>query len=133
VTEAITLLGAQRIGHGIRAVEDSRVCQLLRDEGIALEVCPTSNIQTGAVRCFWRHPLPDLYRMGVPVTINTDNTSVSNTTLTDEYVVATLGMGIKLPELRDILMTAVEAAFLPDDEKENLRRWFRQRLWNSES
>jgi adenosine deaminase len=128
VTEAVTMLGAQRIGHGIRSIEDSRVCQLLRNEGITLEVCPTSNIQTGAVTNFWRHPLRDLHRMGVPVTINTDNTSVSNTTLTDEYLVATLGIGIKLSELHRTLMNALDAAFLPDDEKENLRTWFRQRL-----
>jgi len=128
VAEAITALGAQRIGHGIRAVEDSLVCQMLRKEGITLEVCPTSNIQTGAVMSFWRHPLRDLYHMGVPVTVNTDNTSVSDTTLTDEYVVAMLGVGIKLLELREMLMNAVEAAFLPDDEKEKLRAWFRQRL-----
>lgn len=133
VREAVTRLGAQRIGHGIRAVEDSQVCQLLRQETVALEICPTSNIQTGAVRRFGRHPLKDLYYMGVPVTVNTDNTSVSNTTLTDEYVVAMLGMGVKLPELREMLMTAVEAAFLADDEKEALREWFHRRLWNGES
>ncbi len=133
VREAVTVLGAQRIGHGIRAVQDSQVCQLLRNEGITLEVCPTSNIQTGAVRSFWHHPLKDLYHAGVPVTINTDNTSVSNTTLTDEYVVATLGVGIKLQELHQMLMSAVEAAFLPDDEKEKLRTWFRRQLWNNES
>lgn len=56
------------------------------------------------------------------------NTSVSDTTLTDEYVVAMLGVGIKLLELREMLMNAVDAAFLPDDEKEKLRAWFRQRL-----
>jgi adenosine deaminase len=133
VLEAVTELGAQRIGHGIRAVEDSLVCQLLRNEGVTLEICPTSNIQTGAVRAFWRHPLRDLYHMGVPVTVNTDNTGVSDTTLTDEYVTAILGLGIKLAELREMLMNAVEAAFLPDDEKETLRTWFRQRLSVGES
>ncbi|UCC63136.1 MAG: adenosine deaminase [Anaerolineae bacterium] len=129
VTEAVTVLGAQRIGHGIRAIEDSQVCQQLRNEGITLEVCPTSNIHTGAVQSFWRHPLKDLHHLGVPVTINTDNTSVSNTTLTDEYLMAMLGIGIKLTELREMLMNAVEAAFLPDDEKETLRTWFHQELW----
>ncbi len=133
VKEAVIKLGAQRIGHGIRAIEDSQVCQLLRNENITLEVCPTSNIQTAAVKSFWRHPLRDLYQMDVPVTINTDNISVSNTTLTDEYVVAVLGVGVKLPDLRRMMMNAVEAAFLPHDEKENLRAWFRQRLWNDES
>jgi adenosine deaminase len=132
VTEAVTVLGAQRIGHGIRAIEDSQVCQMLRNERIVLEICPTSNIQTGAVRNMWRHPLRDLYHLGVAVTVNTDNTSVSNTTLTDEYLVAVLGMGVALFELREMLMNAVEAAFLPDDEKENLRTWFRQKLWASE-
>lgn len=133
VTEAITVLGAQRIGHGIRAIEDSQVCQLLRNENITLEICPTSNIQTGAVKNFGRHPLRDLHKMDVPVTVNTDNTSISNTTLTDEYVVAILGIGITLFELREMIMNAVNAAFLPDDEKENLHTWFHHQLWNSES
>lgn len=128
VVEAVTALGAQRIGHGIRAVEDSQACQLLRNGGVTLEVCPTSNIQTGAVMGFWQHPLRDLHHMGVPVTVNTDNTSVSDTTLTDEYMVAVLGVGIKLFELHEMLMNAVEAAFLSDNEKEDLRTWFRQRL-----
>ncbi len=133
VTEAVNVLGAQRIGHGIRAIEDSEVCQMLRNAGIALEVCPTSNIQTGAVHNMWRHPLRDLYHLGVAVTVNTDNTSVSNTTLTDEYLVAIVGMGVALFELRDMLMNAVEATFLPAGEKEKLRTWFRQKLWASES
>lgn len=128
VTEAISTLGAQRIGHGIRAIEDSRVCQQLRNEGVTLEVCPTSNIQTGAVQSFWRHPLRDLHYLGVPVTVNTDNTSVSNTTLTDEYLMAVLGVGIKLEELRQMLMNAVEAAFLPGDKKRELRTWFHPKL-----
>ena len=128
VMEAVTRLGAQRIGHGIRAIEDSRVCQLLRSENTTLEICPTSNIQTGAVMSFCRHPLRDLYHLGVPVTVNTDNTSVSNTTLTDEYMVATLGVGVSLFELREMMMNAVEAAFLPKEEKKGLRQWFRQRL-----
>lgn len=132
VKYAVTVLGAQRIGHGIRSIEDSRVCQLLRSKNVTLEVCPTSNIQTGAVVDFWRHPLKDLHHMGVCVTVNTDNISVSNTTLTDEYVVATLGTGVTLFELREMIMNAVEAAFLPGDEKEKLRRWFRQRLWAGE-
>jgi adenosine deaminase len=133
VAEAVTVLGAQRIGHGIRAVEDSSVCQLLRNEGITLEVCPTSNIQTGAAQSFWRHPLRDLYHLGVPITVNTDNIGVSDTTLTDEYMAAMLGIGFKLIELREMLMNAVEAAFLPHDEKKELRAWFRQRLSVSES
>jgi adenosine deaminase len=128
VKEAVTKLGAQRIGHGIRSIEDSRVCQLLRNKNITLEVCPTSNIQTGVVMRFWRHSLRDLHQMGVPVTVNTDNTSVSNTSLTDEYMVATLGVGVTLFDLRRMIFNAVEAAFLPDGGKENLRLWFHERL-----
>jgi adenosine deaminase len=130
VTEAVTMLGAQRIGHGIRSIEDSQVCQLLRAENITLEICPTSNIQTGAVMNFGRHPLRDLHHLGVPVTVNTDNISVSNVTLTNEYLVAISGIRITLFELREMIVNAVEAAFLPDDDKENLRQWFYQELWD---
>jgi len=128
VAEAVNRMGAQRIGHGIRAIEDSRVCQLLRSKNVTLEVCPTSNIQTGVVMSFWRHALRDLHHMGVAVTINTDNVSISNTSLTDEYLVATLGIGVSLLDLRQMMLNAVEAAFLPDREKAELRVWFSRYL-----
>ena len=120
VREAIELLQAQRIGHGIRSIEDSRVVQLLRQRNVALEICPTSNLQTGVVDNFGLHPLRDLYVLGVNVTINTDDPSVSDTSLTDEYMVAILGLGLNLRDLRRCTRNSIRAAFLPPETKRQL-------------
>lgn len=120
VRQAVVEMGARRIGHGVRSIENSDVIKLLRDEGIALEVCPTSNLQTGVMHNFSHHPLRDLYMLGVRVTLNTDDPSVSDTTLTDEYLVAVLAMGIRMSQLRAMTLNALQAAFLPDDERQEL-------------
>ena len=73
VREAILEMGADRIGHGVRAVEDSRVVQLIVERQIPLEVCPTSNLHTGVVARLEHHPLIDLSYLKVPTTINTDD------------------------------------------------------------
>jgi len=117
VREAIEQLGARRIGHGIRAIEDSAVVQLIRQRNVTLEVCPTSNLQTGVMPNFSHHPLRDLYQLHVPVTINTDDPSISDTTLTDEYLVTMKGMGLGLRDLRTFNRYAIRAAFLPANER----------------
>ncbi len=122
VREAVELLNAQRIGHGIHAIEDSNVIRLLRQRNITLEICPTSNLQTGVVDNFGLHPLRDLYVLGVNVTINTDDPSISDTTLTDEYLVAIMGLGVSLRDLRNCTRNAIRAAFLPADEKQALEK-----------
>ena len=122
VREAVELLGAQRIGHGIHAIEDSYVVQLLRRRNVTLEVCPTSNLQTGVVDNFGLHPLRDLYVLGVNVTINTDDPSISDTTLTDEYLVAIMGLGVNLRDLRICTRSAIRASFLPAEEKQILEQ-----------
>jgi adenosine deaminase len=128
VREAIELLGAQRIGHGVRSIEDSDVVQLIRDRGVVLEVCLTSNLQTGFMRRFWHHPLPDLLALNLRVTLNTDDPSISDTTLTDEYMTAMLAMGVTLEQIERAIMTAVEGSFQPPDEQERLAEWFRAEL-----
>ena len=75
--------GAKRIGHGVRSIEDKRLMDILRIREIPLEVCPISNLQTQAVE--GKHPLEELYRKGLFITISTDNNTVSNTSILDEY------------------------------------------------
>jgi adenosine deaminase len=128
VREAIELLGAQRIGHGVRAAENSKVVQLVRERKVTLEMCPTSNLQTGVVHCFWQHPLRDLLALGLRVTINTDDPSVSDTTLTDEYLTVMLAMGVTLEQIKRTIIMAVEASFQPPDERKRLVEWFRGEL-----
>jgi adenosine deaminase len=125
VLEAIELMGAQRIGHGVRAIEDHRVVALLRERQIPLEVCPTSNLQTGVTHAFTHHPLRDLYHLAVPVTINTDDPSISDTTLSDEYLVAVQAMGFSIRDIQQTILNAACAAFVPADEKAELVARFR--------
>ncbi len=120
VREAIELIQPERIGHGVHCIEDSSVIKLVRDSGTTLELCPTSNLQTGVVHLMGHHPLPDLYRLGLKVTINTDDPSISDTTLTDEYRLVVAGMGLGLDDLRRMILNAVDAAFLPPQDKATL-------------
>ncbi|RME72681.1 MAG: adenosine deaminase [Chloroflexi bacterium] len=128
IKEAVELLGAERIGHGVRAMEDLNMLDLLNRLQIPLEMCPTSNLQTGIIPRLAQHPLYSFYRIGIPVTINTDDPSISNITLTDEYEVSVRGVGVPLAVLPDIVMNAARAAFLPPAEKEHLVQWFAQTL-----
>lgn len=121
VREAIELLSAQRIGHGINVVENSEIVQLLRERSIALEVCPTSNFQTGVVRGLTLHPLLDLFSLRLKATINTDDPSISDTTLSDEYVVAIKTIGLRKEMIYQALHNAVDAAFIPEEERADLR------------
>ena len=88
VRDALDHLGAERIGHGIHAVEDERLLDRLRDEQIPLEVCPTSNVCTRSAPSLAEHPLPRLVAHGVQVRINSDDPPMFSTTLTHEYEVA---------------------------------------------
>ncbi len=85
VADAVTLLGADRIGHGVRAIEDPALLTLLRDRQIPLEINPTSNICLHLYRRMAEHPLPHLDRMGLLLTVNSDDPPLFNTTLCDEY------------------------------------------------
>jgi adenosine deaminase len=131
IRTAVETLAAQRIGHGVHARDDATVVDLLRQQGVTLEMCPTSNLQTGAVVGLSSHPLPEYLRGGVRVTVNTDNPSVSCTTLTDEYQIVANELLVTWPELIELILNAVRAAFLPDDEKKELETWFRRILTSS--
>ncbi len=128
VRAAVELLHAERIGHGVHSVESSAVVDMLRQRGITLEICPTSNYQTGVVQGFNYHPLVDLFNLQVQVTINTDDPSISDTTLSDEYVVAVEAIGFPQRQVYRTLRYAVEAAFLPEEERPALYAAIDERL-----
>jgi adenosine deaminase len=121
VKDAILQLGATRIGHGVRSEEDPAVLDLLRERGVTLEMCPTSNVQTQATPEYGTHPLPRYLRSGLKVTINTDDPSVSQIDLAHEYAVATTIMGLGEAELLRTLHHAVDAAFTSAETKARLR------------
>lgn len=128
VEEAVQKLEAERVGHGVRSIEDSNVLRLLRERNVTLEICPTSNIQTGIVERLWHHPLPDLLALNIPVSINTDDPSVSDTTLTDEYRIAMSAMRVSLDQIKRSIVTAAEASFQRADARQRLASWFREAL-----
>jgi adenosine deaminase len=117
VREAVHILGANRIGHGTRLIEDSDLTQYVNDRRIALEVCLTSNVQTRVAATYEAHPLREYFDRGLNVTLNTDNRLMSGTTLTDEYVHAAEHLGFTVDELAGIALNGFESAFLPWEER----------------
>jgi len=128
IEDAIRLLGASRIGHGIRLRENERLLEFVRERQIPLEICPTSNIQTHAVDDWASHPLREYFDRGLAVTVNTDNLTVSDTTITREYESIMRHYGFTMQELGRLVLQAVSAAFLPEGEKRQLHRKVRNRL-----
>jgi adenosine deaminase len=120
IREAIQKIGARRIGHGVRIIEDSRVVQLARDQGVTFEVCPTSNVQSGVVYAMEHHPLVDMNFLGLATTINTDDPSISNITLTDELSNVVKKMGLSLKDIQRSIVRSAGAAFIPDSERARL-------------
>ncbi len=110
VWSALQDLGAERIGHGIGAIADPGLLEHLAGHRIPLEVCPTSNLRTGAVRSLAEHPLPRLLRAGVPVTLNTDDPGMFGCDLVGEYRVAHEVLGLSVAELVGLTRTAIDAA-----------------------
>ncbi|WP_144629058.1 adenosine deaminase [Arthrobacter woluwensis] len=144
---------ALRLGHGVRIAEDVTVdfeadddgeqigmvsfgtlAAWVRDRGIALEVCPSSNLQTGAIASFGddisAHPIDMLYQTGFNVTINTDNRLMSGVTLTDEFNLLVETFDYDLDDLLELTLNAAEAAFLPLEEKEALVEYINEAYTN---
>jgi adenosine deaminase len=120
VWDAIRHLGAERIGHGIAAARDPKLLGYLANAGIALEVCPTSNVRTRSVRSLAEHPLPALVSAGVPVTINSDDPPMFSTTLNDEYLIAAALLGLDQAGVADLARAGVRASFLDGPGKQAL-------------
>ncbi len=117
---AINELGVQRIGHGVRSVEDPALMTALIERGIILDVCPSSNLRTGAVTNWESHPLRQLYDAGVTVTLNSDDPSFFHTTITEEYRRAVQHFGFTIDDLIHLVQNAVDASFLPVLERQIL-------------
>ena len=113
--------GAKRIGHGINAIQNAETLKRIIDHRIPLEMCPTSNMQTKAVLSWDKYPLKKYLQMGVKATINTDNITVSNTSLKLEFELLKDVLKISKEEIYQLLLNAIDAAFLTEDQKEKLR------------
>ena len=128
IWEAIQFCGAERLGHGVRIVDDivaeaggparlGRLASFVRDRRIPLEVCPTSNVHTGAVADIAEHPIGLLRDLGFRVTVNTDNRLMSGVSMTSEMVALHNAFSWGLGDLRWLTINAMKSAFLPFDER----------------
>lgn len=122
VIDAINILKAQRIGHGVRIKDMKDAYELVKETGVVLEMCPTSNIQTKAIESFSKYPLYDFYKDGINLSINTDNRTVSNIDLSNEIKVISDEFNMSKEEYIDIYLNAVEATFAEESTKEWLRK-----------
>ena len=120
VRDAIENLGADRIGHGVRVVEDPVVVALARERGTVFEVCLTSNLHSGVVQRLADHPLREMLSLNLKTTLNTDDPSISDIALTDEYETAIEDLGLSLAEIQTFILTAVGSAFRPPADKARL-------------
>ncbi len=122
IHQAIHRCGANRIGHGTRLKEDGDLLNYVNDHRICLEVCLTSNLQTGSVLRIEDHPIKLFRDFGLRVTLNTDSRLVSHTTLVDEYLLAHKTFGFNMLDFKDFIISGFKSAFLPHRERTQLIR-----------
>jgi adenosine deaminase len=128
IWEAIQWCGAERLGHGVRIVDDITVApdgsarlgllaSYVRDRRVPLEMCPSSNVQTGAAPSIETHPIGLLRTLGFRVTVNTDNRLMSHTTLSKEMHLLSMAFGYDLADLQWLTVNAMKSSFLPFDQR----------------
>ena len=117
VWDAVRLLGAERVGHGIAAAQDPALLAHLAEHGIALEICPTSNVRTRSVPSLEDHPLPVVAAAGVPFSIASDDPPMFGTDLGTEYLVAADLLGLDETGVADLARAAVRQSFLEDERE----------------
>ena len=127
IWEALQLCGAERLGHGVRIVDDvlvedgrselGRIAHLVRDRRVPLELCPTSNVHSGAAPSIEEHPIGVLMDLKFRVTVNTDNRLMSSTSLSKELTQLVEAFGIGWERIRRLTINAMKSAFLPFDER----------------
>jgi adenosine deaminase len=122
IHQAIHVCGAHRIGHGCRLREDGDLLHYVNDHRISLECCPSSNVQTGAIRDLASHPIKLYKNLGLRVTVNTDNRLVTDTTVSKELWLCHKEMGFALADLKQIILSGFKSAFLPFHVKQQYLR-----------
>ena len=120
VADAVQLLGAERIGHGVAAVRDPGVLALLRDRMVTLEVCPTSNVATGVLPSVEAHPLPRFLEAGLRVTINSDDPAMFDSNLEQELMLCGHAFGLRENQIVEMLKNSIRASFATEMQKQAL-------------
>lgn len=122
VRGAVEVLQVDRVGHGVRAIEDDALVDLLVERQIPLEICPLSNIATGTYTDIRDHPVARFWRRGAMVTISTDDPHMFMNTLVEEYRTLVDVFGFTAADIRRVILNGIDAAWLPDDKIEALRK-----------
>jgi hypothetical protein len=122
IAQAVHTCGAHRIGHGCRLRENGDLLHYVNDHRIPLECCPSSNVQTGAIRDLASHPLKLYYNLGLRVTVNTDNRLVTDTTVSKELWLCHTQMGLGCADIKQIILAGFKSAFLPFHVKQQYLR-----------
>ncbi len=120
IHQALHYCGSHRIGHGTRLVEDGDLLNYANDHRIPLEICLKSNFHTKAVPSIRAHPIDFYLDYGLRVTLNTDNRTISSTTMTDEYMLAIELLGLDYPQVKNIILNGFKSAFIPYKERVRL-------------
>ena len=128
VWKAVKVLAAKRIGHGIQAARDPELIDYLRDHAVALDVCLTSNLKTRAWAPISDNPFGLLYKRGVPVTLNTDDPGLFQTSLISEYLKAARFFEMSREDIHRIVLQGVRSSFLPHGEKMKLMQQFQDEI-----
>lgn len=130
VWDAINYLHADRIGHGVKSIEDEKLIKYEIDNKIALELCPISNLKTGAVKDIESHPFQKLYEKGVIVTLNSDDPTIQSSVLTDDYVLLNKIFGFSENDFIAFNTNSIKSSFSNDEEKKELELCFFNALDN---
>ena len=121
---ALRSLHAERLGHGVRSVEDPALVDYLREHQVPLEICPTSNLRLGVYASYAGHPIRRLWDEGLCVTVNSDDPPMFETDLVTEYGALAAHLGFSARELEQLSLNALQASFLPADRKEEMKGSF---------
>src|SRR5262245_6697363 len=122
IAQALHVCGAHRIGHGCRLREDGDLLHYVNDHRIPLEACPSSNVQTGAVRDLASHPLKLYQALGLRVTINTDNRLITDTTVSKELWLCSSKLGMPVRDIKSMIVAGFKSSFLPFHIKQQYLR-----------
>ena len=121
IWEALKVLQVERIGHGIRAMEDPSLMQYLKEKQIPIELCPTANLRTGVVNSIYDHPVKAFYEMGLNIFLNSDDPKMFNTSLCNEYQIVMKAFNFNLRDVRSLTENAIASAWFDDQMKSRMK------------
>jgi adenosine deaminase len=124
IWEALEILGVERIGHGVRAHEDPKLVGLLKERQIPLEMCVISNVKTGVCNSVKTHPVRRYFDEGLMVTVNSDDPTMFNTSIAQEYLALVHHLHFTLDEIKKLTRNTIDASFMPDGDKKSMRSRF---------